>query len=57
MCGFYCVISKDRINLEDSKQSLNLIKHRGPDSQNKDRGVQRRRGDCCLPGCHQERKT
>ena len=33
MCGFYCVLSKDKINLEESKQSLDLIKHRGPDSQ------------------------
>ena len=33
MCGFYCVISEDQINLEHSKQALDLIKHRGPDSQ------------------------
>tara|TARA_B100001250_G_scaffold114528_1_gene96982 strand:- start:18766 stop:20616 length:1851 start_codon:yes stop_codon:yes gene_type:complete len=33
MCGFYCIISSDQINLESSKKSLDLIKHRGPDSQ------------------------
>ena len=33
MCGFYCIISSDQINLESSKKSLDMIKHRGPDSQ------------------------
>ena len=33
MCGFYCVVSFDKVNLEASKKSLNLIAHRGPDSQ------------------------
>ena len=25
MCGFYCIISNDKIDLESSKKSLNLI--------------------------------
>ena len=33
MCGFYCVVSFDKVNLEASKKSLDLIAHRGPDSQ------------------------
>ena len=33
MCGFYCIISNNKIDLESSKKSLNLIKHWGPDSQ------------------------
>lgn len=33
MCGFYCIISQDKIDLEASKESLDLILHRGPDSQ------------------------
>ena len=33
MCGFYCIISSDQINLESSKKSLDLMIHRGPDSQ------------------------
>jgi asparagine synthase (glutamine-hydrolysing) len=33
MCGFYCIISNNKIDIESSKKSLNLIKHRGPDSQ------------------------
>lgn len=43
MCGFYCIISHDQINLESSKKSLELIEHRGPDSQkyffNKEKNV------------------
>jgi len=33
MCGFFCIISSDQINLDSSRDSLDLIKHRGPDSQ------------------------
>ena len=33
MCGFYCIISPNQIDLDSSKKSLDLIKHRGPDSQ------------------------
>ena len=33
MCGFFCIISSDQINLDASLESLDLIKHRGPDSQ------------------------
>ena len=33
MCGFFCNISSDQINLDASIESLDLIKHRGPDSQ------------------------
>ncbi len=43
MCGFYCIISHDQIDLESSKKSLELIEHRGPDSQkyffNKEKNV------------------
>ena len=33
MCGFFCAISANDIDLELSTESLNLITHRGPDSQ------------------------
>ena len=33
MCGFFCAISANQIDLELSSESLNLITHRGPDSQ------------------------
>ena len=33
MCGFFCKISSDQINLDAAIESLDLIKHRGPDSQ------------------------
>ena len=33
MCGYYCIISSDQINLDTSIKSLDLISHRGPDSQ------------------------
>ena len=33
MCGYYCVVSPDQINLDRSIKSLDLISHRGPDSQ------------------------
>ena len=43
MCGFYCIISQDEIDLETSRESLDLIAHRGPDSQkyylNNDRNI------------------
>ena len=33
MCGYYCIVSSDQLNLDRSIKSLNLISHRGPDSQ------------------------
>ena len=33
MCGYYCIISSDQINPDKSIKSLDLISHRGPDSQ------------------------
>ena len=33
MCGYYCVVSSNQINLDASIKSLDLISHRGPDSQ------------------------
>ena len=33
MCGYYCIVSSDQINLDTSIKSLDLISHRGPDSQ------------------------
>ena len=33
MCGYYCIVSSDQINLDSSIKSLDLISHRGPDSQ------------------------
>ena len=33
MCGYYCIVSSDQINLDASIKSLDLISHRGPDSQ------------------------
>ncbi len=33
MCGFLCIISSNQIDLKASKESLDLINHRGPDSQ------------------------
>ena len=33
MCGYYCIDSSDQINLDKSIKSLDLISHRGPDSQ------------------------
>jgi asparagine synthase (glutamine-hydrolysing) len=33
MCGYYCIVSSDQISLDSSIKSLDLISHRGPDSQ------------------------
>lgn len=33
MCGYYCIVSSDQINIDTSIKSLDLISHRGPDSQ------------------------
>ena len=33
MCGYYCIVSSEQIDLDTSIKSLDLISHRGPDSQ------------------------
>jgi asparagine synthase (glutamine-hydrolysing) len=33
MCGYYCIVSSEKIDLDTSIKSLDLISHRGPDSQ------------------------
>ena len=32
MCGFFGLVSKDSINLEKARESLEILNHRGPDN-------------------------